>query len=191
MTPAEFEEAVGYPLEETAFNCHGASIALVRSGALGQECRVARGTTPGVGGQHSWIVVGRDCYDPRARIIDPTLWSYVEEVEGIWEGIASDRPHKPHGWGSIWEWGRPARPTGPVIELEAEWSAAALGFLRQVGPLDLEGWVVLAHAPVEGWPAAEIIEAMYHHPRIRARIPIDIVGMLTDLNPGKMYLATT
>ena len=96
MTPADFENVVGAKLHEFAYNCHAASIALVKKGI---GTRVARGTTPGVAGQHSWVVFGDDCYAKDARVIDPTLWSYVspDDPPFIWEGVASDRPHRPHG----------------------------------------------------------------------------------------------
>jgi hypothetical protein len=53
--------------------------------------------------------------------------------------------------------------------------------------LDIRGWHVLAHSPVRGWPAAEIIGAMYDTPRLKMIPPIDIVGMLTDKNPNGLY----
>lgn len=188
LTKQQFEEITGRPLEAYAYKCHEASIALVQSGALGQS-RVARGTCPGVGGQHSWVVLGDDCYDEEAHVIDPTLWSYVDEVEGIWEGPASTRPHLPFGKGHIFLWGMPQSGGGEPIQLEGldPW---AQRFLDVLGPLDEHGWRQLAHAPVEGWPSKEIITAMYAHPRLKGWIPIDIVGMATDLNPAGLYLRT-
>jgi hypothetical protein len=41
---------------------------------------------------------------------------------------------------------------------------------------------------VEGWPAAEIIDAIYNTPELTTWVPIDIVGMLTDRNPKGLYL---
>lgn len=190
MTAAEFETAVGRPLDAFAHDCHAAALALVRSGTVG-ESRVARGFCPGVAGQHSWVVLGDDCYDRDAVVVDPTLWSYDETVVGIWTGKASSRPHEPHGSGSIWKWGRPDYPTGEIVTLDVEWSREARQFFYIVGPLDLRGWAQLAHAPVEGWPAAEIIGAIYDDERLSARVPIDIVGMLTDRNPSGLYLRRT
>lgn len=123
MTPAEFEEAVGRPLVAFRFRCHEASLALVRSGVLPEGARVARGSCPGVGGQHSWVVLGGDCYDRKAQVIDPTLWCYDNAVREIWKGRAD-----------------------------------------------------------------EIIGAMYDDERLSALVPIDIVGMITDRNPGGLYL---
>ena len=41
---------------------------------------------------------------------------------------------------------------------------------------------------MEGWPSREIIAAAYADDRLRVLIPIDIVGMLTDANPGGLFL---
>src|SRR5262249_50592591 len=144
----------------------------------------------GVGGQHSWVVLADDCYDDRAVIIDPTLWSYDESVTGVWVGTYRAGLHVPHGKGFIWDWGRPNRATGPVIELTPSkpFSQAARGFLDLRGPLDHEGWRLLAHAPVEGWPAGEILAAIENTPGLAGRVPIDILGMTTDLNPKGLYL---
>ena len=188
MTREEFEAAVGSPLHEWGGQCHAASLALVKSGAVG-PARVARGTCPGVPGQHSWVILGDNCYDLNATVIDPTLWSYDETVEGIWVGKAKDRPHRPHGYGSIWEWGRPHEATGEVLTLDYEFSARARMFLDLLGPLDFEGWCMLAHAPVKGWPSDEIFTAMARDERLAHRVPIDIVGMATRENPGGLYLA--
>lgn len=177
------------PLDWWGQKCHAASLELVRSALLPSSARVARGTARGVGGQHSWVVVDGDCYDPRARIIDPTLWSYVDEVSGIWYGRASEGIHRPHQAGSIWAYGKPAPAEGPVIELtpKSPLSAPAQMFLQMVGPLDRRGWAILANSPVEDWPAAEIIAAMDDTRELTALVPIDALGMLTDRNPGGLY----
>lgn len=187
LDTARIEEVL-HPLDRWAYQCHGASVALVRSGVL-PPSRVARGSCEGVGGQHSWVVLGDDCYDDDATIIDPTLWSYDTSVKGVWVGSYRDGRHTPHGKGSIWDWGRPDDPVGPVVELTPRqpWSGAARRFLDRLGPLDQRGWTVLAHAPVEGWPAGEIIDAMCES-GMEGRVPIDIVGMVTDRNPGGLYL---
>ncbi len=176
------------PLEQWAQRCHEASLHLVRSRILGPS-RVARGSCKGVDSQHSWVVLGLDCYDDKAKIIDPTLWSYDDNVEGIWFGSYSDGRHRPHGKGSIWRWGRPEYPTGPIVALTPRkaLSGVAQDFLALLGPLDQEGWGQLAHAPVEGWPAGEIFDAIYHTKQLSGLIPIDIVGMITDINPGNLY----
>jgi hypothetical protein len=176
------------PLERWAQQCHAASHKLMTSGRFG-DCRVARGSCSGVGGQHSWLVIGHDCYDRNATIIDPTLWSYDKEVNGIWVGQMNERYH-PHGSGSIWEWGRPDHAVpGQEMELTPRepWSDEAQLFLEMLGPLDKKGWILLAHAPVEGWPSGEIIDAMCES-GLGAYVPIDIVGMVTDRNPSGLYL---
>jgi hypothetical protein len=188
-TKAELERAIEVPFKKWAHRCHEVSLAIVKSGILGERVRVARGTCPGVGAQHSWIVLGWDCYDPEAKILDPTLWSYDKSVKGVWHGAASKRGHRPHGAGSIWNYGRPPNPKGPIIKLPGL-SKAAKAFLdtAQPGGLDLTGWWFLAHAPVQGWPAKDIIEAMLKHPKLNCMVPIDIVGMVTDTNPQQLYL---
>jgi hypothetical protein len=187
VTPEQFEDAVGAPLEEFAQQCHAASIALVKSGVHGIS-RVARGTCPGVAGQHSWVVLGMDCYDTTAVVIDPTLWSYTGRPPEIWSGRADIKPHLPHQAGNIWEWGRPDYPTGDIIELPGPFAPDAERFLEILGPLDMKGWRQLAHAPVGGWPAGKILAAMHEVPEIAQWIPIDVIGMTTDINPGGLYL---
>lgn len=179
-------EAVLDPLAKWSHQCHAASCAIVKA-ELVPEARVARGVCEGVGAQHSWVVLG-DCYADDALIIDPTLWSYDDRVEGIWTGTAKDGRHIPHGKGSIWEWGRPVHTGGETVELEprAPFSQEALDFLGMLGPLDRGGWARLAHAPVEGWPAGEILLAI--NDSIGPLVPIDIIGMTTDTNPGGLYL---
>jgi hypothetical protein len=180
-------EEVLAPLDAWAHQCHAASLALLESGRFG-VCRVARGSCEGVVGQHSWLVLGDDCYAHGVAIIDPTLWSYDKTVQGVWVGKAGVR-HTPHGAGSIWRWGRPNGPTGPVVELTPRkpFSRSARGFLEMLGPLDEAGWIALAHAPVEGWPAGEIIDAICES-GMEVYVPIDIVGMVTDRNPQGLYL---
>lgn len=187
MTPAEFEELTGRSLSGTGYDCHRAAHSLVH--ALGRG-RVARGTCRGIGGQHSWMVDGEDCYAERARIIDPTLWSYQGVEPYVWEGTARMQPlHVPHGHGNIWRHGQPPEPTEDVIELAEDPGDEATKFLKFAAPygLDRRGWAVLLHSPVGGWPAAEIVAAAYRTPALAAIPPIDIVGMLTDINPGGAY----
>jgi hypothetical protein len=174
-------------LEAWAHKCHQASLQIVRSGIVAPS-RVARGACMGVGAQHSWVVLGDDCYDNDATIIDPTLWSYESRVDGIWVGSYRDGLHIPFGKGLIWAWGRPPAATGEVVELTPSkpLSKEALKFLELLGPLDDQGWRMLAHAPVEGWPAGEIFEAMCDT-GMEARIPIDLLGMTTERNPKGLY----
>lgn len=187
----ELAKQIDIPFPAWAEQCHVVSLRLVRIGAFDHIARgrVARGTCRGVGGQHSWIVLGEDCYAPDAIIVDPTLWSYVPTVKGIWVGNRDTYGHRPHGSGSIWEYGQPAAGNGPPIELTPtfELSRAAKVFLEILGPLDRRGWFTLAKAPVEGWPASEILAAMDDTPGIKAGVPIDHLGMVTDRNPGGLY----
>lgn len=176
------------PLKFWYHQCHAASIALVRAG-IGS--RVARGFCEAVPGQHSWVVVGMDCYRKDVTVIDPTLWSYRKSVSSVYVGPATRYGHTPHGGvGNIWQWGRPVAGGGPVIELTpaVPLSSDARLFLEMLGPLDWKGWHALASAPVEGWPAAEIFAAMDDTEELRHGLPIDKVGMLTDRNPGRLYL---
>lgn len=185
------------PMPRWIHQCHAASVELLHSGEF-DPCRVARGSCTGVGGQHSWLILGDNCYDKDATIIDGTLWSYDKSVKGVWVGTYRDGKHKPHGSGSIWKWGRPFEARdGQALELTPSkpWSPEARQFLDLLGPLDLEGWVKLAHAPVENWPAREIIEAIMETPHptmpgstLAGYVPIDIIGMLTDRNPGEVYI---
>lgn len=195
---AEKAERTLAPLKNWAGQCHAASVKLMNSGRFG-TCRVARGSADGVAGQHSWLVLGNDCY-ANTVIIDPTLWSYDKTVRGVWVGTYRHARHRPHGKGSIWQWGRPNEPTGSVVTLTPRqpFSVAATNFLELLGPLDADGWIMLAHAPVEMWPAAEIIDALCNtrDPRVPTQtfevyVPVDIVGMLTARNPGGLYLPTT
>lgn len=183
--------AVLDPFDEWAHQCHAASLHLVKSGICGPDARVARGVCRGVPGQHSWVVLGRDCYQPKAILIDPTLWSYRDDVIGVWVGRASQFGHAPHGSGSIWKYGRPPAPVDEPVELTptVPLSPVACRFLDMCGPLDRRGWMFLASAPVEGWPAAEIITAMDDTVALGALVPIDRLGMLTDRNPDGLYLA--
>jgi hypothetical protein len=182
------EAAIDIPKDHWAHQCHSVSLAIVRSGLLPEGARVARGGCRGVGSQHSWAVLG-DPYDPEVTVVDATLWSYDTSAPTILMARASDRPHVPHGSGSIWAWGRPPEPVSEVIELAVDPGREASRFLRLASPtgLDQEGWRVLAHAPVGGWPAREIFTAMDATPKLRAMIPIDVLGMVTDVNPKGLY----
>lgn len=191
LTVPEVEEAIGIPFEGWAARCHEISLAIVKSDLIAGPRRVARGFAKGVRSQHSWVVIGDDCYDLSARIIDPTLWSYDKAVEGIWHGSLRQKLHFPHGGdGTIWQVGRPPEPVEKIIELVGydDLSWPAKHFLQECGPLDRRGWSFLAHAPVRGWPAGEIIALMSAMPALGALVPIDIVGMVTDLNPKGLYL---
>lgn len=185
----DIEEAIGIPAAHWGGRCHEISLQILRTGMFGAG-RVARGTAEHVPGQHSWIILGHDCFSEKAIIVDPTWWFYRgDERPAIWVGYNNRRSHYPHGGTSIWSYGRPQEPTGPVIELAGydELSYEAKRFLRLLGQLDWRGWAQLSGGPLLGWPAGEIIAAIYRTPSIMAAPPIDAVGMTTDLNPRNLY----
>jgi len=190
ISPTDFHEMTGKPLSAFAHQCHGASIALVQSGLLPGpgDWRVARGSCKYVRGQHSWVVLG-DPYKPDL-ILDPTLWSYRDQDPEVLVCGKRLGWHVPHGSGQLIWFGDWPVGNGPIIRIDQHGlSLTARSFLAEIGPLDAQGWAKLASSPVEkGWPAKEIIEAMLDDTRLRAFVPIDIQGMLTDRNPGGMYL---
>jgi hypothetical protein len=175
-----------------AQDCHSVSLALVRSGLLGKggpRLRVARGACLGVGGQHSWVVLG-DPYNSRAKIVDITLWSYDTSKPRIWIGNMEDRLHRPKGFDWIFNTTKPYYRGGDKIVLEeAGLSIEARRFLHVLGPLDAAGWATLwSHGGMLGWPAKEILEAcLDQHPTMSALVPIDIIGMTTNRNPDGLY----
>lgn len=178
------------PLEHWAHQCHAASMDLLGRAGF-EEARIARGSCTGVGGQHSWVVMGHNVYAFNAVIVDPTLWSYDRAVRGVWVGSAQDGRHVPQGGhGNIWSWGKPAPAESEPVTLTPSQplSPDALAFVDLLGPLDRVGWMRLMDAPVAGWPAAEIVAAMDDTPALEALVPIDLLGMLTDRNPGGLYL---
>ena len=180
-------ESIG-GLQQWTHQCHACSLALVRTGLLPEGARVARGWCGSVTSQHSWVVIG-DPYGDNTPILDGTLWSYTDEKPRLFFCPKGNLQYRPHGAGSIWEYGKPDAPVDEVITLKTELSKLAADFLEMMAPngLDYRGWSVVAHAPVGGWPAREIITAMYEDERLSTLIPIDIVGMLTDKNPGELY----
>lgn len=194
MDWTQFEAATGHNAEWARHNCHGAALALVKSGVLGEKARVARGFAKGVGSQHSWVVIG-DPYLP-AEIIDPTIWSYEEpEPEPYVARFAAGdwrmRVYHPHGEGVVFAVSMPQHHGGETIQLDqAKLSNEARRFLTMLGSLDALGWSEVAHLPHDGWPHGEIIDAMCDVPRLMAMVPIDIVGMVTDRNPNNLYLQT-
>lgn len=177
------------PVAAWANRCHEVSLAVLKSGVFGPG-RVARGTSPGVHGQHSWIVLGKDVYSRDAVVVDPTYNPTTGQGDSILV-VRNRQMHSPHGWGDIWTMGGPPEdPTGPLIELAGydELSVEATAFLAATGyPLDYQGWSHIAHGPMEGWASGEIISAMCETRELRALAPIDIVGHVTDRNPGGLY----
>jgi hypothetical protein len=182
-------EAIGIPIPQWAHQCHMVSLAIVKARLFPIDTRVARGGCQGVPSQHSWVVLGDDC---DAMVLDPTLWSYVPGTPILWVGFTDERPHVPHGSGSLWDYGKPQTTGGEPIELTPKrpLSRDALDLLEMIGPLDRRGWGMLANAPVGGgWPAAELFAAMDDTREVRAAIPIDVLGMITTRNPSGLYLA--
>lgn len=181
-------------------DCHRASITLVQSGKLPAGARVARGWHKDVPGQHSWVTLG-PCHEPHVQIVDPTIWSYLNTRPEF--AIAQYAPTSGHGITAGYT-AHGEGHIGPVEALEPFWtvgkpiylkdfqklSHAAKNFLYHVGSkgLDLKGWHAITKLPVRGWPAGEIIRAMVLDPQLAALPGIDLVGMLTDLNPGALYL---
>lgn len=187
------------PPTDWAFRCHEVSVAIVRSEALPDGARVARGFARGIPGQHSWIVLG-DPYDRESVVVDPT---YEATRAGIArrDGREPKLPIRlrlgrlvgslyfPHGYGDIWKAGKPISSGGGVVDLDREGlSRDARLFLDLLGSLDRSGWSTLFNGPMCGWPSAEIVDRAYEDERLRALIPIDVVGMLTDRNPSGLYL---
>lgn len=195
---ALLEHSVLRDKRERAHQCHAVSVALARSGHF-PGARVARGSHPEVPGQHSWLVVpSEECdewtplaYDRAAWVIDATLWSYSEHRPSVWVGRNDMAEHVPHGYASIFMTGMPVPGDGAPIEIPADvLTAEAVAFLRRLGPLDALGWGRLFAGGMLGWPSVEIVKAAAHMDSLRAFVPIDIRGMLTDDNPGGLYLAT-
>lgn len=188
LDATDVAEKIGVPFPDWAHNCHGISLEIIRAGLLPGKARVARGRCEGVISQHSWITVGWNCYDDKAQIIDPTLWSYDPTVEGIYTEKLKRSRHTPHGGaGTIWEYGKPPPAVEEPVRLSVEVSRYAQKFLDLCGPLDRAGWSFLSDAPVRGWPAGEIYAAMDDTPDLAVLIPIDRLGMLTDRNPSNLY----
>lgn len=205
----ELEVAIQRPVMEWHHQCHVISLAIVKSGIIPGVSRVARGTFRTAAerrdgmvehswttamGQHSWVVLGNNPYAPNVEILDATLWSYRKpEIPDIWIGRGNPGPHIPHGYGSIWSWGRPDNVIGGATEIKLtptfELSQDALLFLDILGPLDRRGWATLSSAPVLEWPAGEIFAAMEDTEELKGLVPIDKLGMATDRNPGGLYLA--
>jgi hypothetical protein len=188
-TTAELAEAIEWPADGHRWrgHCHEVSIAIVKARVF-PVARVARGGGGNIPSQHSWVVLGDDVYDEDAVICDPTMFP------DVWYGTLRDGLHTPHGSGQIWAFGRPQtaeeegaepyRPSG-----YDELSDHARTFLELLGgELSLRGWHELAHYPVQGWPSKEIITMICEDTKLRAVVPIDIEGMVTDRNPQGLYL---
>lgn len=203
LTVADIEEATGLPKAEWSKNCHTISLAIVKSGVLGVPARVARGWARGVKSQHSWVVYGwpgdtelPSCYDPEALILDASLWSYIPGTPELLWTQANDGTHHPHGGeGHIMSWGQPPFAVDEPIDLTPEggWPKEASFWMNDMlhgRPLDRDGWATIAAAPAGGWEKAlgQLLAAMSADERTSFLVPIDKLGMLTELNPGGLYL---
>jgi hypothetical protein len=200
----EIAETLGRPLDTWAGDCHGISLAIVKAGLI-PHARVARGFCAGIRSQHSWIVAPRydddgalvlgDCHAPNAAIVDPTLWTYRDNVDSLFVAYADQRGwHTPHGYGPpIMATGRPDYPVDEPVDLDAdalaEFSDHAMWWHDEMfGPLDRHGWGQLAHMTVVDWPSDEFVAAMHRTPALSTLVPVDRVGMLTTYNPAGLYL---
>jgi hypothetical protein len=183
------EQAVGSKAGSWAHNCHLVSLKLLRTGLFGPG-RIARGWAGIVTGQHSWVVLSEDVYDPAAIVIDPTIWSYAGQQPYV-AVIENRKLHHPHGSGDVFASPPPQRGTGPQILLsidERTLPVDARALLFAIGGLDRRGWMQFASGPMEGIPGmGEIIAAMLDTDELKAVVPIDIAGMLTDRNPNQLY----
>jgi hypothetical protein len=176
-------------LDKWSHRCHEASLALVRTGLLPEGARVARGWRVGVGSQHSWIVFGNAYETP--CIVDPTYWSYSGEAPYIFtSNFDMAEYYRPHGAGIflIGDMEEPYVREREEIKLDGL-SPKAMKFLKTFAPdgLDAMGWNKVGKLPMTGWPSKEIVTAMAKDKRVRALLQIDIIGMVTDLNPSNLY----
>jgi hypothetical protein len=184
------ERALGHSLREFAWDSHRAALTLVREGLV--QGRVARGwCRPYVKGLHSWVVQSHDPYSPVAWVIDVTLWCRDARFPPVYQRKNLEL-HSPLGYGH-WSMATelPRYSGGPVIEPYQQLSRKAQEFLGHFAPdgrLDRGGWASVARLPVLGWPAKEIITVMIQTPRLRKLVPVDVAGMLTDVNPGRGFL---
>lgn len=191
-----------FPSGDWSHQCHAASLALVRSGLLapfgepGHDYRVVRGVCAGVPGQHSWVVIGDPIGVRHAIVVDPTLWSYTQEDPGVIVTTYSRTytKHRPKGVAvtarrraDIFDIGKPGPAISTVIPLDVK-DAFARHFLDLLGPMDAAGWHTLfSRLPMTGWPAKPILTAAAAHPALAPHIPVDILGIYTDLNPDNLY----
>lgn len=197
MNAEEVAKAISIPLERWHGQCHTVSLAIVKKKLFGPS-RVARGTCEGVGSQHSWVVLSArpgSMYEKSTPLLDPTLWTYRDDVEGLFFGTCASKWHTPKGAGDLWAFGCPQSPGGEELIPKEPITGSATSFLRflktTAGTLSYGFWMrFFSQCPMANPPILrDLIDACYRDERIRGAIPVDIVGMLTDHNPSGLYLA--
>lgn len=193
LTVYDIEEATQKPRQWWSHNCHGISLAIVKSGLFEPgTCRVVRGTMRDVfPSQHSWVILSHngqplDAYGKDGSILDCSVWSYDDAYPYVFMTSQANSKYRPKGEGLI-DVSQVQTGSAEPMWLTHCLSSEAQKFLDDLGPLDARGWCSLANQPVGGWPSKEIITAMHADNRLRAFIPIDTIGNLTDLNPEGLY----
>lgn len=190
LTVGAVERAIDTPRELWQNRCHEISLALLKSNLFdGVEARMARGAGMHIGSQHSWIVTGRDVYDDKAIVVDPT-WSSTVMSKPLVMFVPNLTAHRPHGYGEFEKYpphgdGEEIGPPDPSQRL-SDWIKVAR--LANGEPLDLKFWVGMVHGPMLGWPSAEVVDWLCSVSTMVAFVPIDLQGMLTDRNPNGLYL---
>lgn len=175
LTEEDVEQAIG-PLEDWRYSCHAASLALVRSGLLPENWRVARGYSVGIHGQHSWCVDG-DPYDATSRVLDVTAWCYYPRPR-VWHAT-NLVAHIPHGWGEP--------PPGVTVELRGDpysldgLTPEAEAYLADRYPdgYSVQNLASLVSGPIQGWPAADVMRALAFA-GLGGLIPVDSAAMVLE-----------
>lgn len=186
---SEVEKAIDTPRELWANRCHEVSLQLLKSHLFEDvDARMARGWGMQIRGQHSWIVLGDNVYDDETYVIDPT-WSATHSNKAMIMFVKNLTVHRPHGYGVLSTFpessgGDELVPDDPSPSVKSWLDLARI----VVGPLDRKFWLGLFNGPMQGWPSRELVAWGYGQEGLRALIPMDIVGMLTEENPMGLYL---
>lgn len=189
LTIQDIVEVTDLPRSAWHTNTKQVAHDLVRSGLL-PTCRVVVGFVSGVEGEHSWVTTSWDVYDKYALIVDPTMWTFRADIPDVWMGTLHDGLHHPKGEGFIWDSGYPENSSfqDTILLPQNGLSTYAKYFLSRVEPLNVAGWTALMRLPMQGWPAGEILARMKEVPTLAPLVPEDLEGMLTEKNPGNLYL---